>query len=147
MSESERNVAVRAKIIRKAIIKHDKCLLSEEIRVLFLSCFEVKGHKHECKEVLFFPKEIIRQEVLNEFVFFVPVIPLEDENNVHPRRATLPIFMLNLANEQKEELVYFSRRKKWGLMDSHFEKPRISLTYEQKTDLIEEGEVADDECF
>lgn len=129
----------------KALIRHDKCLLSKEIRRLFVTCLEIGGRQHEVKEVVYFPEEITRQEIFDQPIFFVPVIPLGEENLIHPKKSVMPIFMLDLNQEQKKELSLCARHHKWYLCNCHFNKPRITLSYEQKEEFFEDGGFDDED--
>jgi len=121
----------------QAKIRPDKCLLSEEIRSMFLTCFEIQGHQHECKDVIYFPEEIFREKVFDKFVFFVPVARVDSEEK-HPT----PVFMLEFSVEQKVELIACAKEKGLRLFENYFWKPKISISYDQREEEAFEDELA-----
>lgn len=116
----------------RAMIRPDKCLLSEDIRKIFLTCQTVEGHEHEFKGIIYFPREVFQEEVLGKAVYFVPAVHEEKNDNLFPEKFPIPIFMLNFTPEQKRELVACAKRKKFSLVDYYFGKPKVFLKYDRE---------------
>jgi len=122
----------------RAMIRPDKCLLSEDIRKMFLTCFEIQGHEHELKSIIYFPEEVFREEISNKFVYFVPAVHEEKNENLFLDRFPVPIFMIEFTPGQKAELKIYAKRKKFGLFDNYFKKPKISISFDQREEFEEE---------
>lgn len=141
MKEKSQGAAVQGTKTQshRALIRPDKCLLSEDIRKMFLTCQEIEGHKHEFKNVIYFPEEIFREEMLSKLVYFVPAVHTEKNDNLSPDRFPVPIFMIEFTPEQKIELAAYANKKKWRLFDYYFRKPKISISYDQREECEEDS--------
>lgn len=121
---------------RNARVRPDKSLLAEEIRQLFIATEKCAEHLHEKKEIKYFPARLCCEEIGLEKVFFVPVESCQG-------KCLMPIFMLDLSEEQRQEIKRYSRSLLGFRMinDKYFRKPQISLTYENRDEYAEDDVV------
>lgn len=115
----------------QAKIRPDKSLLSEEIRKMFLTCLEIKGHWHEVKDIIYFPREIFREKIFDNFIFFVPTVRI----GIPEERLLIPIFMVEFSSEQQTELIACARKNGIRLFKSYFCKPKISIDYGEREEI------------
>jgi len=132
---NERNLSDEDQV-RSARVRPDKSLLAEEIRQLFIATEKCSEHLHEKKEVRYFPRRLRFEDIGGEKVFFVPVENGQGE-------CLMPIFMLNLDEEQKQEIKRYSRSLLGFHMatDKYFKKPQIALSYESRDEYAEDDVV------
>lgn len=133
MSEKSHEAEVQGTkaLSHQAKIRPDKSLLSEEIRKMFLTCLEIKGHQHEFKEIIYFPEEVFREKVFDNFIFFVPAV----RTGISENKLSIPIFMIDFTPEQEAELVACARKKGLRLFKSYFRKPKISIDYGEREEI------------
>ena len=117
-----------------AAVRPDKTLLTREVREMFFTLQDREGHEHESKNIIYFPKEIFREEMINELVYFVPTItaPIEEKGGSFLNKVPLPIFMIEFTTEQKKELISCARKEKFHLSEKYFKKPKIAISYEER---------------
>ena len=116
----------------QAKIRPDKSLLSEDIRKMFLTCVEIKGHQRECKNIIYFPREIFREKIFDKFVFFVPSVRIGILNE---EKLSIPIFMIDFTLEQKVELIACAQKNRLRLFPDYFRKPKISIDYGEREEI------------
>lgn len=133
MIEKEKRAEVQGTkaLSHQAKIRPDKSLLSEEIRKMFLTYLEIKGHQHEFKEIIYFPREIFREKIFDKFCFFVPAV----RTGILENKLSIPIFMIEFTPEQKGELIACAQKNRLRLFSAYFSKPKISIDYGEREEI------------
>lgn len=85
--------------------------------------------------VYYNPKEIAETLLDGESIFRVPVKLIRDPENLG--KMWVPIFMLVLSANQKNELAVIVKGKGSNLLYKYFTKPRLNMSYEERQELFE----------
>lgn len=114
-----------------ALMRDDKCLLSD-VPCLCVGSTETKnGHQFSDKRVFIYPDEVFSgKNGEGEEIFFIPVIPLNGTNK--PEKVPVPIFMINFSPHHKREIITYGEIKGLKILMKHFFKPKISMTFEER---------------
>jgi len=107
-------------------VRGDKCLFADVPCLCVGSNVTSNGHEFSDKRVFFYPDEVfIGEEDDKNKIFFVPVIPV---NANIPESVPLPIFMLELSDHHKMEIITYGLKNGFEIKESDFIKLQVATS-------------------